>query len=233
MKQRRRAAGLAVVGAMLCGSVFAAGKPLRDVPILVTFGSGALDTLRSDGLRARGYDADYADGQDNVLAIIQSSGNFRFFTQNDTSLPAGRSVCFDFGAQSVPFVPAQCVNVGQPMHAYPTGDVAIQNLRYGQSVRKLTRFTWDEGSVRYRIGYGTDMDMNGVQDSPAVTVTCLAPADTSQPCTSWVLAPETDGTAALFRFALTTNKRGVVSEGPAELVGMYRMPFVETFTLKP
>jgi hypothetical protein len=119
------------------------------------------------------------------------------------------------------------------MHAYPSGDVMIQNLRYGQSVRKLTRFTWDDGSVRYRIGYGTDMDMNGVQDSPAVTVTCLAPADTSKPCTSWVLAPETDGTVALFRFVLTTNKRGVIGEGPAEFVGMYQMPFVQTFTIKP
>jgi len=233
MEKLRGVACLVVVSASLYGSVIAAGKPPKDVSVLVTFGSGALDTLRSDGLRARGYDADYADAQDNVLALVQGSGNFRFFTQSDTSLPAGRNVCFDFGTQSVPFVVSQCVNVGQPMHAYPTGDVAIQNLRYGQSVRKLTRFTWDEGSVRYRIGYGTDMDMDGLQDSPAVTVTCIAPANTSLPCTSWVLAPETDGTAALFRFALTVAKRGVINEGPAELVGMYHMPFVQTFTVKP
>lgn len=233
MEKRRRAACLAVASVMLCGTVIAAGKPPRDVPILVTFGSGPLDALRSDGLRARGYDADYADGQDNVLAIIQTSGNFRFFTQNDPALPAGRNICFDFGTQSVPFLPSRCVSIGQPMHAYPAGDVAIQNLRYGQSVRKLTRFAWDDGGVRYRIGYGTDMDMDGVQDSPSVTVTCIAPADISKACTSWVLAPETDGTVALFRFALSGGKHGTINEGPAEFVGMYRMPFAETFTLKP
>jgi hypothetical protein len=198
----------------------------------VSFGSGPTDALRSDGFVAPGYAADYANGLENVLAILQTSGNFRFFTQNDTAQPASRAVCFDFGAQSVPFQSAQCVNVGQPMHAYATGDVAIQALRYGQSVRKLTRFTWDDGSIRYRIGYGTDMDFDGVQDSPSVRVTCLAPADASQPCTTWVLAPETDGTAALFRFVLTTGKRGAVVEGPAEFIGAYTMPFVQTLTLK-
>jgi hypothetical protein len=64
-----------------------------------------------------------------------------------------------------------------------------------------------------------------------VNVTCIAPADTSKPCTTWVLAPETDGTAALFRFALTNSRKGVV-EGAPEFLGNYVMPFVQTFTIK-
>ena len=141
-------------------------------------------------------------------------------------------MCFNFDAQAVPFAAAQCVNVGQPMHAYTSGDVPIQNLRYGQSVQKLTRFAWDDAAVRYRLGYGTDMNLDGIQDSPAVTVTCIAPSDTNLPCTTWVLAPAADGSAALFRFSLTTQGKNVV-EGPAELVGLYTMPFVQTLTKKP
>lgn len=229
----RRFTASVVVLSMMLGVALLAARPLREVPVLVTFGNGPTDSLRSDGLLAPGYEADYANGLENVLAVLQPSGSFRFFTQNNTQQPATRAMCFDFGAQSVPFAPARCVNVGQPMHAYASGDVPIQNLTYGQSVRKLTRFAWDEPGYRYRLGYGTDMDADGLQDSPEVTVTCIAPASTSQPCTSWVLAPATDGTAALFRFALTGGKKGNVTEGPAEYLGAYLMPFVQTITVKP
>jgi hypothetical protein len=224
-------AGLVVIA--MGGRALSAAKPPSEMQLLVTFGNGATDALRSDGLRAPGYTADYANGLENVLAILQTSGNFRFFTQNDTRLAASRGMCFDFGMQPVPFAPAQCVNIGQPMHSYTTGDVAIQFLRYGQSVKKLTRFAWTEGNVTYRLGYGTDMDMDGVQDSPAVTVTCIAPSDTTRPCTKWVLSPQADSPAALFRFELITGKRGVVSEGPAQFIGTYSMPFVQTLTVKP
>jgi hypothetical protein len=94
------------------------------------------------------------------------------------------------------------------------GGASTHNLRYGQSVRKLTHFQWDDGGYRYRVGYGTDMDMDGNLDSPAVRVTCIGPQDATQPCTQWVLAPETDGIAVLFPFALLT-KRGNVTEGPS------------------
>jgi len=210
-----------------------AAKPPAEIPLLVTFGTGTTDTLRSDGLIALGYTADYANGVENVLAVLQSSGNFRFFTQNDDRFAALRTMCFDFGSQPVPFASAQCVNVGQPMHAFPTGDVAIQSLRYGQSVKKLTRFAWTEGAYVYRLGYGTDMNMDGVQDSPAVNVTCIAPSDTSRPCAKWVLSPQADGSAALFRFQLLSGRHGVVTEGPAEFIGNYAMPFVQTLTVKP
>lgn len=228
---RGLAAGL-VVASMVIGTVLAAARPPAEIPLLVTFGSGLTDALRSDGSIAPGYAADYADGLQNVLAILQTSGNFRFFTQNDTRLPATRAMCFDFGDQFVPFPPTQCVNVGQPMHAYPSGDVAIQNLRYGQVVHKLTRFAWEEPGYIYRLGYGTDMDLDGIKDSPDVTVTCIAPSNTSLPCAQWVLAPSTDGQAALFRFAVTAGKRGAVVEGPAELIGLYQMPFVQTLAVK-
>src|SRR5262245_55906836 len=137
-----------VTVSMLFGAAVFAAKPASDIPVLVTFGNSAADSLRSDGFTAPGYNADYANGLENVLAIMQGSGNFRIFTRNDIRQPVQRHMCFDFGTQSVPFPPSQCVDVGQPMHAYPTGDVLIQNLRYGQSVRKLTRFTWDDGDLR-------------------------------------------------------------------------------------
>jgi hypothetical protein len=222
---------IAATSMTIASLAFAAGKPPAEISLLLTFGQGASDALRSDGYTAPGVTADYANGAENVLAILQTSGNFRFSTEDDTRLAVQRSMCFDFGTQSVPFAPAQCVNVLQPMHNYTTNDVAIQSLRYGGTVRKLTRFAWDDGGYRYRLGYGTDMDMDGQQDSPAVNVTCIAPADISKPCSKWVLTPETDGTAALFRFALTQTRKGVV-EGPAESVGTYVMPFAETFSLK-
>lgn len=229
---RRGLLAMAMMMAVLGPGLFAA-KPPGETPLLVSFGSSAADALRSDGFLAPGFQADYADGLENVLAILQTSGNFRFFMDGDMQ-PALRSLCFDFGTQLVPFPAAQCVHANQPMHAYPVGDVAIQNLRYGQSVRKLTRFTWqDSTDFIYRLGYGTDMDMNALQDSPAVRVTCTAPANTSLPCTKWVLAPETDGTAALFRFPLIPGRRGAVIEGSPEWIGDYTMPFVQTLTLKP
>lgn len=222
--------GAIAVASMLMAATAFAAKPAADIPLLLTFGSPG-DALRSDSRLAPGYVADYAHGLENVLAILQPSGNFRFSTHNDTKLAVQRRMCFDFGAQPVPFAPAQCVDVEQPMHAFPTGDVPAQSLRYGGSVKKLTRFAWDDGAYRYRLGYGTDMDMDGVQDSPAVNATCIAPADTTQPCSTWVLAPETDGTAALFRFPLQRSGKSVL-EGSAQYVGSYVMPFVETFTLK-
>ena len=231
--------GQLTIGIVAMMAVFGAGllaaKPLREIPLLVSFGTGAGDALKSDSLQAPGFQADYANGVENVLAILQTTGNFRFFMDGDAQLTPIRSLCFDFRDQPVVFPAAQCVHANQPMLGYADNNVAIQNLRYGQSVRKLTRFTWQDGSSYvYRLGYGTDMDMNGVQDSPSVRVTCTAPADISLPCTTWVLAPETDGTAALFRFALLSGKpRGALVEGPAESLGTYLMPFVQTLTIKP
>jgi hypothetical protein len=229
---------LAIVGSF--GLVSAAGKPVADVPILVSFGHTESDALTSDGFIAPGFADDYADGVENVLAVIQGSGNLRFGTQSDESRAALRHLCVNFGDQFaaggmlVPFLdgnPRQCVNVLQPMHAYLTGDVSINALRYGQSVEKLTRFAWDDSGYRYRIGYGTDMDMNGALDSPSVRVTCIAATSSTAPCSKWVLAPSTDGTAALFRFKLT-NKKGAVQEGSPEFVAQVVMPFVETLSRK-
>jgi hypothetical protein len=224
----------------------AAGTP-KDTSVLLTFGNTAADRLTSDGttVTVSGRTADYANGLQNVLSALQTSGNYRFSTENDTRLAAERRMCVDFGTQfndqglAVPFVDGQsrqCVNVLQPMHSYLTGDVAIQNLRYGQSVRKLTRFAWDDGGFMYRLGYGTDMDHDGAEDAPAVLVSCTAPADATKSCTQWVIAPETDpfgrpfGTAALFRFTVTYDHRGnpVVDESSGQLLTTVVMPFTET-----
>lgn len=239
MKINRAAIQVLVLTACVSQGLSAA-KPAADIPLVLSFSSGATDALTSDGLSAPGYAENYAHGLENVLAVIQGSGNLRFGTQAATNAAAIRRMCVDFGTQFgdqgavVPFVdgnPRQCVNVLQPMHAYLTGDLSIASLPYGQSVAKLTRFGWDDGGYRYRIGYGTDMDMNGVMDSPSVRVTCIAPALSTAPCATWVLTPSTDGTAALFRFKLST-KRGGDQEGAAEFVGTFVLPFAQTFTRK-
>ena len=222
----------AVVGTLTISA--AAAKPASDVPVNLWFGNAAGDGITSDGLStiSNGVTADYIDGIQNVLAIIQGSGNFRFSTQDNTRSAAQRSVCVNFASQypgPLPFgngSPQQCVNVLQPMHAYATGNVSIQDLHYGQSVQKLTRFGWDDGGYVYRLGYGTDMDQNGVMDSPPVAVTCIEPQDPSLACSRWLLAPvDSTGTAAFFRFKLLRN-----GEGPAEFLGNYLMPFSQTFT---
>lgn len=222
------------------GGAAVLAKPAADLPVLLWFGNAPGDGLTSDGdtVVVNGTVADYANGVENVLAVIQSSGDFRFSTDNNTKLVAQRHMCVDFGTQFadrgmvVPFtdgLPKQCVDVTEPMHGYTDGsDIPIQNLRYGQSVHKLVRFGWTDGGYIYRVGYGTDMDMNGVLDSPPVVVACIAPQDPTQSCTRWLLAPEQNvGTAALFRFAVTNS-----GEGPAEPLGTFTMPFSETFTLE-
>lgn len=228
------------IAVALAASPLDGAKPPADIPLLVSFSNSALDAVTGDGFTAPGYEAQYANGVENILALIQPSGNFRFGTQADAHRSPLRSVCIDFGTQfsdqgrAVPFSdanPRQCVNVLQPMHAYATGDVSIASLRYGQSVLKLTRVAWDDGGYRYRVGYGTDMNADDALDSPAVRVTCIAPSDAGTPCTTWVLAPSTDGTAALFRFPLT-NKRGNVQEGAPEFMGMFVMPFAQTLQRK-
>ena len=118
------------------------GKPAADVPVVLTFGTASTDALQSDGFVAPGYSADYAHGVENILAVLYPAGNLGFSTQADTRNNALRSVCINFGAQVVPFAALQCVNMSQPMHEYPSDITSIQNLAYGQSVAKLTRFAW-------------------------------------------------------------------------------------------
>ena len=208
------------------------GKPLSEVPMLLSFGTGEANALRSDGHLAPGDAADYAHGVENVQAVLYPAGNLGFSTQANGRQAAERAVCFDFGSQQVPFAAGQCVNIAQPMIAYLTETTPIHNLAYGQSVPKLTRFAWTDASTNtlYRLGYGTDMDGNGQLDSPPVRVTCILPIDAAAgQCSTWTVAPEADGTAALFSFAQTI-RGGKVTVGPAVLVAHYVMPFVQTIT---
>lgn len=233
----RWAMGIAGV-VMAATAVLTAGKPAADIAVKMNFSAGATDRITSDGLTAPGYLDAYVDGVENVMAIIQSSGNLRFTTRNETRLAATRRLCIDFADQfaaqgkPVPFAdanPRQCVDVMQPMHAYASVDIAIMNLRYGQSVDKLTRFGWEDAGWQYRLGYGTDMNRDGVADAPPVRVTCIAPADTNVACTKWVLAPALNGEAVLYRFPM---KRGTVQESDGELVASVVMPYAQTFQRK-
>jgi len=233
----KKAIGVASVLAAAAAGLNA-GKPTADIPLKMNLSAGAADRITSDGLTATGYADAYVDGVENVMAIIQSSGNFRFTTRNETRLAATRRLCIDFAGQfadqgkPVPFAdgnPRQCVDVTQPMHAYASVDIAIMSLRYGQSVDKLTRFGWEDAGWQYRLGYGTDMNRDGVTDAPPVRVTCIAPADTNAACTKWVLAPALNGEAVLYRFPI---KRGTVQESDGELVALVVMPYAETFEKK-
>jgi len=237
----------ALAGLFLCVAAVLVGEaagPQRDLPAYLWFGNGATDRVTSDGLTVtvNGVTADYIDGSQNVLAIIKGTGNFQFQTQANTHQTAVRSVCMDFGTQfgdqaiPIPFVdgsPRHCGDVGQPMTGYPTGgpnDIAVQNLRYGQSIAKLTRLNFSDGSYAYFLGYGTDVNHDGVLDSPPVIVTCIAPQNPNLACMTWLLAPQNpQGQAVLFRSQILNSKGDT---GPLELVGTFTMPFSQTFTRK-
>lgn len=239
-----------IAAVVLSAAGLTAGKTQPDIPINLWFDDTVGQGLTSDGLTAtaNGVTADYIDGVQNVLAIIQSSSGFRFSTQDNTHQSAQRSLCLDFGVQypgPLPFGNGgsfQCVNILEPMHLYGTNTTAIGSLHPGQSVQKLVRFGWDDGGFHYRLGYGTDMNMNGVPDSPPVKVTCVEPQN--QPtaaCTKWMLTPLPDPsgsyessststatcTAAFYRAQILRN-----GEGPGELLGYFVMPFTQTFTKK-
>jgi hypothetical protein len=212
-------------------------KAAADLPVNLSFGTAATDGIRSDNrtVPVNGSVFDYANGSENVLAIIQSAGNFRFSTRDNSRKPNIRTVCVDFGTQFSnaamlsPFAdgtPRQCVDMLEAMLGYAAGNVSIQQLRYGQSVQKLVRFTWTDGGYYYRLGYGSDMDQDGTLDSPPVVVTCIAPVNASLACSKWLLSPQgTGGTTALFRYRILKT-----GEGPAERIGTFSLPFTQTFS---
>ena len=232
--RKRWMTSFAVMGAMcLISGKTMAGKPVPDTALKVELRDAAGDGLKSDGMKSlSGLPFDYVHGlPDNVIAILQgSSGNYRFETQYDTSVPVRRHLCFDFGAQPVPFSSsAFCVEAVQAMLAEfdATANARIQDLRYGQSVKKRTRIEWSDASVQYYLGYGTDVNGDLVADTPPVTVTCTAPPDPSLPCATWTMTP--DGEASLSR-AQVLNPGGKL--GPQQLVGYYDMPFLGTLQVK-
>jgi hypothetical protein len=212
-------------------------KAAADLPVNLSFAAVTGDGIRSDNrtVTVNGSSVDYANGSENVLAIIQSAGNFRFSTRDNTRKPNIRTACVDFGTQFsdagmlVPFAdgtPRQCVDMLEAMLGYATGNVSIQQLRYGQAVQKLVRFTWTDGGYYYRLGYGSDMDQDGTLDSAPVSVTCIAPANANLACSKWVLSPQgTEGNTALFRYRILKT-----GEGPAERIGTFSLPFAQTFT---
>lgn len=189
--RKRWMRSFAVVGAICVISGKAmAGKPVPDTALTVELRDAAGDGLKSDGRKSlSGLPFDYAHG------LPGSSGNYRFETQYDTSVPARRHLCFDFGAQPAPFSSsAFCVEAVQAMlpEFDSTASAPIQDLRYGQSVRKRTRIAWTDASERYYLGYGTDVNGDFVADTPPVTVRarrrptlpCPAPRSSTQGASS-------------------------------------------------
>ena len=126
---------------------------------------------------ANGVYADYIDGLQNVPAIIQGGGNFRFSTQSNARQAAQRSVDVNFGSQTpnpeIPFfsnrTSEQRVNILKAMLGYPLGTAtaaAIASLHTGQSTQKLVRWEREADGYGYRLGYGSDFDRDGVPDAP-------------------------------------------------------------------
>lgn len=213
---------LATIVASLSSAVVVAQQ--KDIPIQVTYRNttGAVpDGVRSDGLTSfTGAAADYVHGsEDNVLALIQSAGNYRFSTRLATNKPLRRRLCFDFGVQASPLGQTYCGDVLIAM----LGDGDIQDMRVGEQLSKRMRHSWTHEGYEYVLGFGTDWDQNGVQDSPPVTATCLSEANAV--CTGWSL--ETAGGSTLSRAQVL--KRGL---GPVQLVGTYSMPFELQFSRK-
>lgn len=237
----------------MSAAVLSAGKTPPDVPIDLWLGPQT-QGLTPDGGTAiyNNVMADYIDGLQNVTAVIQGGGNFRFLTQSSTRQPVQRTVDVNFGAQApnaqIPFFPTGAsedqVNILEAMLGYPIGTTTadIASLHPTQSTAKLVRWGWQADGYYYRLGYGSDFDRDGVPDTPPVIVTCVEPSDDlSAPCTKWTMAPAAaagfhteagdnvaDGTAVYWRAKVL--KGG--NEGSPELIGYYVMPFSETFTRK-
>ena len=247
----RRVAAVAGV-LVLTVAVVDAGKTPPDIPINLWLAADG-QAVTSDGQQvfANGVWADYVDGLQNVLAIIQGGGNFRFSTQSNTRQAAQRSVDVNFGSQTpnpqIPFFPnglsEQRVNITEPMHGFPLGTetAAVATLHPGQSTLKLVRWDWEADGYAYHLGYGTDYNVNNIPDSPPVSVNCIAPqGQPTAACTKWTLTPvaaagySTDagtnvanGTAIFWRAKVLKN-----GEASPEFIGYYVMPFSETFTRK-
>ena len=197
-----------------------------DIPLQVSYRDAATDGIHSDGMTSfTGWSSQYVHGsEDNALVLIQATGNYRFSTRLDTRKPLRRHVCLAFAGQASPFASPYCVDILIGMH----GDGDIQDMRYGQILTKRVRHSWDDGGYEYALGFGTDVNGDGVFDeTPPVNVTCVAPdSSPSSACTQWTMSSA--GPASLARQALLSKGK----YGPRELIGYYNMPFEVTFTRK-
>jgi hypothetical protein len=204
-----------------------AARP-ADIPLQVSYRDAVgpiRDGVRSDGLMSfTGSPYQYVHGpDDNALAIIQSTGNYRFSTRLDQRKPLRRRLCFDFGVQPVPLPSPYCADVLIGMH----GDGYIQDMHHGDVLNKRARHSWVDGGYEYALGYGIDADGDGVLfDTPPALVTCSAPAESpSSLCTLWTMSGDQ---ASLSRRTVTSNGK----YGPIEVLGFYDMPFQVTFARK-
>ena len=229
-----------VLAAALVGVVpfVEAGKPLPEVPLVVSFGAAPGMMIVSEAQPPSTIP--YTDRQENVRAFLYPSGGFSFTTRADTAAPDYRWVCFGPGVgittveePNPPAFPSGCWPLelqlmGQRI-TFGEEPVTIQTMAQGDSVVAFVRFAWKVGTDTYRLGYGTDMDGDGTEDSPPLTTTCEA--NVAGKCTTWTVASEGDHLAALFVVVPRTGKNGKVT-WVNEPLGLYVMPFVQTLTVK-
>jgi hypothetical protein len=216
------------------------GKPLPEVPVTVSFGTGA---LQGD------LGGDYVNGVENVLAVVYPSGNVGLNTQADTRQLATRKVCLSFGAQQVPQELAAAlaldsrVSIGHSAGPYVApGRIPIQSMADGQVIDASGWFSWKVAgaqagtTIQYRLWYGWDVTGDGNIDSPPLKVTCIEGGSSQGSCTMWTVATEAnsgdlwpDHTATL-QSSVVTVKGGKVTTGPVVQLGEFVMPFVMTVT---
>ena len=189
---------MSVASLTLAVSGLMAAAPPREVQLKVTYrdAMGPLpDGVQSDGLVSfTGMGAQYVHGsEDNVLAILQDTGNFRFSTRLDTRKPLRRRLCLNFGTQPIPFLAPGCTDVLIGMH----GDGRVQEMAYGEVLAKRVRLTWNASGYDYHLGYGTDWNIDGTYDTVPLSVSCVSVAQSGASCNGWVMS--TTGRASMSR----------------------------------
>ncbi len=215
---------MSVASLTLAASGLMAAAPPREVQLKVTYrdAMGTLsDGVTSDGLVSfTGIGAQYVHGSDdNVLAILQDTGNFRFSTRLDTRKPLRRRLCLNFGTQPITFPAPGCTDVLTGMH----GDGRIQEMAYGEVLAKRVRLTWNANGYDYHLGYGTDWNFDGTYDTVPVSVSCASATQSSTSCDGWVMS--TTGRASLSREQVLKGGK----HGPTEFLGYYDMNFEVAF----
>ncbi len=228
----KRSAAFLVSTVLAVSAAAHAAKPSPDVPLALTFRNDVSDGLTSDGqLSLSGLPYQYVNGlPDNIGAILKMGGNLIYTGQYDPKTPIRRAICINFGAQTSPLggqvlCPAANQNMDPPLDNL-TASTPLTAMHYGDSITKRMQIWWDNTSTgyRYHVRYGGDMNGDGVADAPPLTVLCIAPTDTSQPCSTWTV----EATAYTIVGRSKLLKSGQL--GSFEFLGFFDLPFETTLT---
>jgi len=133
-------------------------------------------------------------------------------------------------------IPASYAGIGAFRELRDKNEAALHDIM-DAAVANMSKAKAGSNEWKLAAYYGTCMDSSAAEAAGYKPIEPelkrIAGLKAKKDITATVSRLHRQGTAALFRFALTVAKRGVINEGPAELVGMYHMPFVQTFTVKP